>query len=130
MLIGLWSYSQETYPKLILSGSDTLCVLTIPQVKKLNIAFVNLEFNKSLADTFRIMNKRLDFLVNKQVQLISNYENQLLLKSKAIDSMGEVNSMYKDLDIKNTRKIKFLRLQRNVLAVGVAVAILKIFVFK
>lgn len=129
MLMSLLAYSQETYPKLILQGSDTLCVLTIPQVKKLNLTFVDLEFNKSLSDTFRIINKRLDFVVNKQSQLISNYENQLLLKNKVIENLDEVSEMYKTLDKKNSRKIKFLKIQRNILSVVVGVSILKIFVF-
>jgi len=113
--LNLLTYSQETYPKLILHGNDSLCLLTIPQVKRINIAFINLDFKTALSDTFRALNKRLDFVINKQVQLIGSYENQLELKNRVISSSEEVITTYKKLDKSNNRKIKVLKIQRFIL---------------
>lgn len=120
--MNLLTYSQETYPKLILQGKDSLCLLTMPQVKRINIAFVNLDFKTALSDTFRALNKRLDFVVNKQVQLIGSYENQLELKNRVISSSDEVITTYKKLDKSNNRKIKVLKVQRFILILSVGIS--------
>lgn len=94
----------------------------MPQVKRINIAFVNLDFKTALSDTFRALNKRLDFVVNKQVQLIGSYENQLELKNRVISSSDEVITTYKKLDKSNNRKIKVLKIQRFILILSVGIS--------
>lgn len=91
----------------------------MPQVDRINIAFINLDFKTALSDSFRVLKRRLDFVTNKQIQLISSNENQLELKNRVISSSDEVITTYKKLDKSNNRKIKVLKIQRFVLVCSV-----------
>jgi hypothetical protein len=126
----IWSYSQVAYPKLIKLNEDSVCVLTIGQLKKINIEFAELDFYHELSDTLKSLNRKKDFIIGKQNELISNNDSQLRIKQDIIDTQTVQVSNLKMIDKYSQRQINGLKLQRNGLAVLIGVAVLKIFVFK
>lgn len=120
-------FAQVIYPRKIYIAPDTIVGITTDQVKKLNLAFVQLDFQKSLADSFRVIIKEQTNTIKLQDINISSYKSDMKIKQNIIDNDLGIIKNYKLLDQSSQRKTKFLRLQRNVLAIAVAVAIVKIF---
>ncbi len=115
------------YPsKHILPNGDTIIAITPKQCTKLNLSFVELDFYKEQADTLKSLGKRKSFILNEQSQLISTNTTQLKLKQEIINNDKVMIGAFKEIDIKNRRQIKWLQIQRNVLAITLAVAIVKI----
>lgn len=129
-LIAQLTYSQNDWPKKILIGKDTLVAITIPQVKQMNMAFADLDFYKQLSDTFRLLNKYQEMTINKQGQIVSNYDSQLSLKQSVINNDQQVIFNFKELDKANNKKISWLKLQRNGLLIISVATLAKIFLFK
>ncbi len=119
--------SPSKYPQKIFLNGDTVCAISLFQVKQMNLSFIDLRFYRSLSDSFRVINKQQDFLVKEQDKLINACGDQLKIKQGIIDTKGLQIMDLKLLDKTNTRKIKWLSVQRNVLAVAVLVAAVKIF---
>jgi hypothetical protein len=95
----------------------------------MNVQFVQLDYCTTLSDTLKAEVNQLNDLIGSQKLLMSNYQNQLSLNQGIIvDDNAQIYD-FKKLDIASQKRIKWLVIQRNVLAVGLAVAVLKIFVF-
>lgn len=122
--------SQTTYPtKLIISG-DTVCAISIRQVRTINVAYVDFVFYKALSDSFRVMLKQQDFIIRESNKLTATYDNQLQIKQAVIDNSRAEISNYKILDMKSTKQKRWLKIQRNGLAVAVGILALKVIFLK
>lgn len=103
------NYSQETYPKIISLNNDTLVIISLEQVKKLNITF---EHRNMLAEQVGVLNNTIDEYV-----LLSNKKDSinadLSVKYKqSVEEGKELNSkniiLAQDLQkIKKQRKFIF-----------------------
>ncbi len=122
-------FAQTKYPYKSFINGDTVCILSIPQVTKLNLSFIKLDFETQLADSFRvILNKQNELIQFKDSKIIT-YDNLIKINQKVINNDESRIVIYKELDLINQRKIKWLRVQRNVLAIAVIATLSKIFIF-
>lgn len=122
-------YSQNASTHKIIIGQDTGCWVPLGDIKLYNQEFVKLDFYKDLCDTLRTLVNKTNDKMNAQKFLITNYKEQNVLKQVMIFNQDKQIHDYKLLDDQSQKKIKSLKLQRNVLAIGIVVAIIKIFVF-
>lgn len=117
------------YPCKKIIDFDTVCCLSINQVRQVNLTYVDLDYYHSLSDTLNSNLDKLKFITNEQDQLINLQKSDMIIKQSIIDNQMLQIVKYISLDKKSHRQIQWLKVQRNVLAIGVGVAILKIFVF-
>lgn len=130
LLISGGLFAQTKYPYKSFLNGDTVCVLSLKNVKQINLTFVRLDFQEALTDSFRVISKEQQATITLQDANISSYKSDMKIKQNIIENDHVIIDVYKTLDSKNQRQIRFLKLERNILAIAVGVAILKIFVFK
>lgn len=94
------------------------------------MAFVKLDACLELSDTLRSIVDKQDFAIKAQQKVIANKDEQLTLSADMLKGQDLIIYDYKKVYKKNERQIKFLKLQRNCLAIAVAVAAIKIFFVK
>lgn len=112
--------SQNVYPKKLTINGDTVVAITIPQLRKLNLMFVNTDYLKEMNDTLNSQNKNYGIAVSKFTSLTASYENQLKIRKGQIDEQNAIIENYKKMDKKWNRKVKLLRWERNILAISTA----------
>ncbi len=103
--------------------------LSVPLAYKMGQTFVRLDLQTTLADSFRLALKSQSNTIKLQDYNISSYQSDIKIKQNIIDNDLKMIGIYKDLDKKSQRKIKSLKLQRNVLAIVVIATLGKIFLF-
>ena len=86
ILTQLSSFSQEGYPKKIVIDGDTLCAITIDQVRKLNFVYIKDDFLKEMNDTLVVQNERYKSLSNKYSDLVKEYEVTMNLRKQVISA--------------------------------------------
>jgi hypothetical protein len=105
LLVVLWnySYSQITYPKSLINGTDTIIGITNSQVKVLNQVFENLRYQKQLNDS-------LVPAINECQELINSTNEEVKIVTKQRDNVIIINSNQKilisqlDKDIKKANR--------------------------
>jgi ABC-type maltose transport system permease subunit len=122
--------SQNDLVHKVIIGTDTGMWIPQAKIKNLNIQFARLDYFKEMCDSLKKLSYTLSLEVSHQKDLIYNYDQQISLQQKEIGNQYKEIQDYKDLDKSNQNKVKWLKLQRNVLAVAVIVAVMKIYVFK
>lgn len=95
ILTQLSSFSQEGYPKKIVIDGDTLCAITIDQVRKLNFVYIKDDFLKEMNDTLVVQNERYKSLSNKYSDLVKEYEVTMNLRKQVISEQDTIISNYK-----------------------------------
>jgi hypothetical protein len=125
--MNLLSISQNGYPKKIQLGNDIIVAFTVPQVKKLNLTFVNLDFKTTMVDTLLSLNRSYEKALSANKQLINNYENQINLKKQIILNQDTVIATYKGNCAKLEKQLKVVKVERNVLFIIALVLALKAF---
>lgn len=108
------------YPQKIIINGDTLVGITVDHVRKLNFVFIKNDFLKEMNDTLDAQNAKYKALSSKYKQLNTEYESAMGFRKAVIAEQDTIIAGYKKRETKNERKIKFLKLQRNVIA-GIAV---------
>lgn len=91
MLMGLSSFSQENYPRRIEWRGDTLCLITIPQVKKINERLTERRYYRDLSDSLSFYNSYLRDYIYTQNE---NIRNLLSLDSISRERQREILSLY------------------------------------
>ncbi|PCI28503.1 hypothetical protein COB55_03835 [Candidatus Wolfebacteria bacterium] len=110
-LLPLTSMSQDNpYPKLyIAENGDSLILITLEHVQKLNIEHVELLKYKELSDSLNEQIIDYEIVIIKDNELISNLESQLILRDDISLNQDEI---IKNLEEKNKKTEK--KLKRNV----------------
>ena len=129
-LMSLYSFCQTGYPRLMVIDKDTIVALTIPQLKKVNISFVKLDFQKEMNDTLNSIISSYKQAIETQKHLNASYENQISLKNGIIVEDDAIRSHSKKIELKQTRQIKWLKIQRTTFLAATAILVAKILLFK
>lgn len=116
MLTQLSATCQEGYPKKIVIDGDTLCAVTIDQVRKLNFVYIKDDFLKEMNDTLTVQNNRYKSLSNKYADLAKEYEVTMNLRKQVISEQDNIIAGYKK-NAKNQRiKVAFWKISCIVIA--------------
>lgn len=105
--------SQTKYPNKIIIEGDTICQVTIEQLKTANQKFVKLEYCEAISNTLTQQNTIYREIIEKDKEIEVNRQSQiriLQLQKKELDNSVQE---YKE-DIKNKdKKIKWVKIQRT-----------------
>ena len=112
MLIALLSFSQENYPRRIELKGDTLCLITIPQVRKINERLLERRYFRSLSDSLLLYQNYL----RDQLQIQNHHINELLSldsisRERQREILSRYNSLFQEketLSERNKRKRKWI----------------------
>lgn len=117
VLIKVSSFCQVNYPQKSIINNDTVCIITIDQVKKINTTFIELDQYKELNDT---ANSRLITyikLVDNNTDLIKSLESESKVKDQLIlQQKGLIDNKKNELKIQEGKTL-WLKIQRNALIV-------------
>lgn len=130
LMISQCCFSQTGYPRKILINKDTLVVLTTPQLKKVNMTFVRLDFFREMNDTLNSIISSYKTALSTQSDLNSSLQKQIDLKQTIIIQEEAVISNYKITEKKLERQMKWLKVQRNTFFVTTVILAAKVFLFK
>ena len=113
MLTSQLAFSQEDYPKKTVVGSDTLVLITIPQLTKINHTYLRLDYQHEIARNLSQENGLLKSLIDNNDKLMENIKAELAVK----DSIAsELDLQVEELESKNRgldRKLKLAKLSGN-----------------
>lgn len=129
LLISTSLFAQTKYPYKSFIYPDTICVLSLKNVQQLNLSFVKLDFQRTLTDSFRVIIHNQNNTIKLQDINASSYKSDMKIKQNIIDNSLVTIGVFKDLDKKNQRQIKFLKLQRTILFGLVVAGAIKAFVW-
>lgn len=118
MLINLLSISQTVYPKKAVIDNDTVCIISIEQVKTLNKVFIDKDECLELKDSLNSQIKTYDALVGEQKKIISAQDERIAINKNIIAEKDTIIESDEKLLKKQNRKLGWLKLQRTVLAVS------------
>ena len=127
LLIAQLSISQpgltsNEYPKLYISeNNDTLLLLTIDQVKKLNVLKLEKDKYKELTDSLNRQVSDYELVIIQDKELINNLKEQLILKGKIINEKDGIVSELTDKNKKIEKKLNRNVFFNKVLIVGVGI---------
>jgi len=124
MLIQLSAISQDGYPKKIVIDGDTLCAVTIDQVRKLNFVYIKDDFLKEMNDTLNSQNLKYKNLNNKYSDLLKEYQVNTELRRQVVKEQDAIINNYKKMDKKQKRKIIFLRWERNIISAAAILSVM------
>lgn len=116
------SYSQETFPRILVINNDTVIVLQPEQVKQLNIVY---EVNRALKEENTILSATL----NEYVLL--NSQKEILLSQKASlekDLRDEAIELSNQLKLSNESVIKLKKNRKYWFISGIGVGLLTVLI--
>lgn len=129
MLIALY-LSLSAQSRIEITGTDTSTVIPIKQLRIVNARFVELkECHEENDSLFSQICNYTGLANNLRSSITDLKEANKLSESIIADKQKIIDISDKELK-KNSRKIKFLKLERNSLAAACLVFITKIFIFK
>ena len=123
------SISQTGYPKKIIIGKDTGCVITITQLDEINSTYIDLDECKELTDSLKSEINNQDKRAIKQTAALENATQQIDALKVINEERKSINENDKKMIKQKDRKIKWLTLQRNIL-VGVTAVVTIIIIVK
>ena len=110
------SISQNVYPSKFLIGKDTVCIISISQVEKINNLYVDMDECKELNDSLNASIINYNLLASNQKALISVKNNQIAIQDSIIMEKDNIISNDNKIVQEKNKVIKLLKLQRNGLA--------------
>lgn len=119
MLITKSSFSQSVYPKLIVIEPDTLCAVTLAQLDSINATSVYLDECNELNDSLNSEIKTYGELVHAQKVVIAAQDKENQDLKNAIGEKDKIIKIDDDMNKRLNRKVKWIKLQRNVLSLAV-----------
>jgi len=128
LLLSTTLFAQVKYPARLFISPDTIIAILPAQLTKINVSFVQLDACNEMRDTLKSIVSKQDFAIKAQQKLITNRDEQLAISVDMIKGQDVIILDYKKVYTKNKRQIRWLKIQRNTLAVVVLVAALKIFI--
>lgn len=117
MLIAPLLFSQSTYPSKTVINSDTVCVISIPQAKEINVTYLELDQCIEVSDTLKSIIIKQNKVIGSQTKEVENLEKQIKFYNEIDKANGQIILDLKSLDKKSQSKIKWLKIQRNVVSV-------------
>ena len=113
--------NNEDYPKLLINNKDTFLILTVDQVKKLNILKEEKNKYETLTDSLSLQMMDYDLVIIKDKELIDNLKEQLILKDNILTEKDGIISEYIEKDKKLSKKLKLNMFFNKMLIGGVIV---------
>lgn len=117
MLIAPLLFSQSTYPSKTVINSDTVCVISIEQAKEINVTYLELDQCMEVSDTLKSIIVKQNKVIGSQTKEVENLEKQIKFYNEIDKANGQIILDLKSLDKKSQSKIKWLKIQRNVVSV-------------
>lgn len=118
LLIPPLAYSQNEYPKLIIIEKDTLCAITIPQVRDLNAVFNSLDEQKETNDSLRSIVSNYQVISDTHERLIKLLSDEIAAQNQ-IDGNRDVLMEIQEKKIAMYAKEQVrIKLTRNLEIVG------------
>lgn len=116
----------QSFPKVAVIESDTVAILTIPQIKKINLMYVDLQLKNEMVSE---MNKQ-TLLYKSSIQSLES-QNMLLLQTKT-ELNKEVDSYRSMYEVTDKARIKAERSEKKfkILGFTIAVAGIAVLLFK
>lgn len=130
MLIHLLGISQVAYPKKVVIDNDTVCIVSIPQIKIVNKVFIDRDELRELNDSLNSELSNYRDLAEGQKQIIITQDQQKEIKDKIILEKDVIIQSDEKLAKKQNRQIGWLKLQRNVLAISALVLSVTLVILK
>lgn len=127
MLLHLLNYSQKTWPQIQLIDSDTVCVISIDQVKVINKTFSDKDECEEMNDSLFSQIISYVELIDKTRGLVASQDRRIEIQHTIIDKKDIIISNTEAENAKNKKKIKFLKLQRGI-ASGIIGVLLVLFI--
>ena len=101
------AWGQNKYPFKTVYEGDTVVMISIDQVKKINHLFLNNDFMKEMNDTLANQNKQYVFSESLHKSLIQSYEKQISLYKGATNESTLVINNFKKIE-KKLKRQKFI----------------------
>ncbi len=92
------------------------------------MTYIELDGCAELRDTLKSIVHKQDFAIKAQKAIIDNSQSELAISKDIIKKQDVVIYDFKKLDAKEQKQIWFLKTERNILAITLAVAAVKIFI--
>ena len=105
----------------ISENNDTLLLLTIDQVKKLNVLKLEKDKYKELTDSLNRQVSDYELVIIQDKELINNLKEQLILEGKIINEKDGIVSELTDKNKKIEKKLNRNVFFNKVLIVGVGI---------
>lgn len=102
-------------------------MITIPQIRAINLTYLQLNYYERLSDTLQSAINNLNSQVKDKNLLLLNYDGRLNNCQKIVDNNKKIVSDYQDVIKASSRKLWLLKLERNVLVVAVIAGAIDIF---
>lgn len=119
--LAISSYSQASYPNIIIKGTDTSCVVPIDAIRTYNAAISDLDACNEVADSLNAQKERYKSISETKSVVISD-DNVLIDNYKKQVAEKEITeASYKKEADQHKNKITWLKIQRNVLLIPAAI---------
>lgn len=115
-------FCQSAFPRKAVIGNDTVCILSIEQVKIVDKVFIDRDECYELRDSLGSQIKNYGILVGQQKEVIASLDKEIEVTNKIVAEKNLILLSDEKLLKKQNRQVKWLRLQRNVLTGVVVVA--------
>lgn len=120
--IGLSQNNDDEYPKLFITqDGDTLLLLTIPQIKKLNILYLEKQKYKELTDSLNKQVSDYELVIIQDKELINNLKDQLILNGNIINEKDGIITNLKEENKKQDKKLNRQGFLNKALIIGVLI---------
>lgn len=98
-------------------------------MKSINVTYATLDACQEMTDTLKSIVSKQSFAITAQKKVIANRDEQLAISADMIKGQDIIILDYKKVYKRDQRQIKFLKLERNTLAVAVIAFAAKVFLF-
>lgn len=118
MLISLSAISQSVYPKKAVLDKDTVGIVSIDQVRKVNKSFVDLDECQEMKDSLTAQIRVYDKLHSEMNNTITSQDKEILIKQSIITQQQTILQDDDKIAKKMNRRIVLLKVERIALAVA------------
>ena len=108
---------ENSYPKTIVIGSDTVGCVTKAQIIKINNTYLDYAECSDLLSNEQKTTKEQDDLIKKQEAIIASKDKQISIQDSIIVEGKSIVSNDDKIIKKEETQIKFLKIERNVLGI-------------
>lgn len=127
-MMSLSSISQTGSIRKIVLNNDTGAFVPMKDVRQINTVFVDLDECKEINDTLKVIITKYDLAYVKLDSALKFKKFECLKKDSMITSYTNIVSDQEKLIKKRDRKIRMLKIQRNILAPTLGVLVILLFI--